>query len=84
MFVALFMALDPMVTRPFLEFDNYVSMETKHSFLILDLIPYIIYSEGNAARIISDKAKKQYVFISICKGYRSERKLATGKMSIFS
>ena len=39
-------------------FFNYVSMETKHSFIILNLIPYEIFFEGNAAKIISYQAKK--------------------------
>ena len=33
-------------------------METKHSFIILNLIPYEFFFEGNAAKIISYRQKK--------------------------
>ena len=33
-------------------------METKHSFIILNVIPYENNFEGNAAKIISYQAKK--------------------------
>ena len=33
-------------------------METKHSFIILNLFPYELFFERNAAKIISYQAKK--------------------------
>ena len=41
-----------------MHFLNYVSMETKHSFILLNLIPYVHFVEGNVAEIISYQAKE--------------------------
>ena len=40
-------------------------MGTKHSFIILNLIPYVTFFEGIAAKIISYQQNEQFVFIDI-------------------